>query len=71
MKWIEKRPEQSYTCETPVGEFEIFYQFGNWDVYYRSKIVRTELTLHKAKSEANVFLHTLFFKLKMYLELDE
>ena len=81
MKWTEEKPPTEgiswynhITAETPIGQCIIEWKGWKEDASFTIKINDDYITetyedLEHAKNEVDVYLKTLFYKLKMYLEL--
>lgn len=68
MNWTEIKGSGHY-CDTPIGRFEIVENFGDFMMYYNSTEIGAEKSLEKALDETDTYIKTVFYKLKIYLEL--
>jgi len=82
MNWTEPTPPtaniSSYDhviCETPLGQAKIEWKSWkdspSYDIELDGKWIGCEYDLEKAKEEVRTFLGTTYYKLKIYLELNE
>jgi len=71
MKWEENERSHYHECKTPIGRFEIVENYGDFMIYKDNVKFGAEKTLETAKEEVREHLQTLYYRLKIYLEINE
>lgn len=71
MKWEENERNHYHECKTPIGRFEIVENYGDYMIYKDSVKLDAVKNLETAKEEVREHLQTLYYRLKIYLEINE
>lgn len=69
MNWKENKENHYHECSTPIGKYEIVENYGEFVIYLLDKEISREKDLETAKEEARTHINTLFYKLKIYLDI--
>lgn len=71
MKWIKNEEADVYYCKTPIGLFELVGNALSYNVYLDGYTISRGKDLETAKEDARTNIFTTYYKLKIYLELNE
>jgi len=70
MKWIKHEDQDYYSCNTPIGRYDIVGSSDGYNTYYQSiDRISAKKDLETAKEDAKVHLQTIYYKIKIYLDL--
>lgn len=70
MNWIEIKASCQY-CDTPIGKISLEKNENTYEIYHIDKWITDAENLNRAKEEAKIYLIQTFYKLKIYLELND
>jgi len=70
MKWIETE-EGTYVLNTPIGQYKVTNWTDGYYSYLNNEVISRGKDLETAKEEARTHLFTIFYRLKIFLELHE
>lgn len=69
MKWIKHEDQDYYSCNTPVGRYDIVGSSDGYNTYLGTDRISAGKGLETAKEDAKVHLSVIYYKLKIYLDL--
>lgn len=71
MKWSKNEEADIYYCNTPIGVFDVIGDGVEYNVYLGNEVISRNKDLETAKEDARTRLFTVFYRLKVFLELNE
>lgn len=68
MNWKKIEEEDIYTCNTPIGKYEIVGGYG-YNSYFGNETISRGTDLETAKEDARTHLYKTYYMLKLFLEV--
>lgn len=71
MKIAIDRNEEAdiFYCKTPIGVFDVIGDGVEYNAYLGNEVISRGKDLKTAKEDARTYLFTMYYKLKLYLEI--
>lgn len=70
MNWIKHEDQDYYSCNTPIGRYDIVGSSDGYNTYYQSiDKLSAGKDLETAKEDVRTHINVTFYKLKLYLEV--